>query len=182
MVWTKRYLSDRQRADMLLVRRYSEFGLLDQELQNRFPKRMYKIDKLPSKSLFGSMSPSRILERQKALDAYLRQLLREDSFVGSPELREFLEIPIEAALDSDDASCDSAGRDSSDSQASAGAASLAATVRAYEQQPLTPGSARVAKWQAESEATAIKQQLHQAHLQYQIHQKHQHHLALIIKG
>ncbi|KAJ1488272.1 Phox homologous domain-containing protein [Baffinella frigidus] len=136
-----------------IAKRYSEFDQLDTELQNRFPKKMLKVDKLPAKAVFGSMSASRVLTRQKALDAFLRVLLREDVLLASPELREFLEFPIEAALsdpDHDDGSSASAERHSPDSLLTS--ASLAATVRAAALEPLTPGSARVAAWQAETEA------------------------------
>eukprot|EP00961_Rhodomonas_salina_P195213 2635487-Rhodomonas_salina.3 len=129
---------------------------------------MIKIDRLPSKAVFGSMSPSRIANRQKCLDSYLKvssdlspfpppsfpgypfppiiplllcsssvvlllslappfpapvllpgislgrqedltffflsvqSLLKEAELVSSPELHEFLEIPLEAAISDDE--------------------------------------------------------------------------------
>lgn len=57
-----------------IQKRYSDFDALDKELQNRFSKKMLKVDRLPAKAIFGSMSPSRISHRQKCLDQYLKVL------------------------------------------------------------------------------------------------------------
>ena len=48
------------------------------------------------------MKPRVIEEREKGFSNYLQHLLREGELVASPELREFLEIPLEAAAFSDD--------------------------------------------------------------------------------
>merc|ERR1712216_585200 len=81
-----------------IQKRFSDFDTLDRELQNRYPKRMLKIDKIPRKSKFHAMAPRHIEAREKGFDTYLRQLLRDGELLQSPELTEFLEIPREAAV------------------------------------------------------------------------------------
>eukprot|EP00287_Rhodomonas_sp_CCMP768_P005406 CAMPEP_0196723858 /NCGR_PEP_ID=MMETSP1091-20130531/5919_1 /TAXON_ID=302021 /ORGANISM="Rhodomonas sp., Strain CCMP768" /LENGTH=150 /DNA_ID=CAMNT_0042065895 /DNA_START=210 /DNA_END=662 /DNA_ORIENTATION=- len=125
-----------------IQKRYSEFDALDRELQNKFPKKMLKIDRLPPKAIFGSMSPSRISNRQKSLDSYLKALLKETELVASPELHEFLEVPLEAAISDDEVQ----NSKKSDKSSSSTDVSQAATLS-------SPGaSGRVSAWQAEAEA------------------------------
>jgi hypothetical protein len=85
-----------------IKKRYSDFDALDKELQNRYPKRMLKIDRIPKRSKFNAMKPRNIEAREKGFDNYLRQLLSEGELLASPEFREFLEIPLEAAMVDDD--------------------------------------------------------------------------------
>ena len=126
-----------------IQKRFSDFDALDRELQNRYPKRMLKIDRIPRKSKFNALKQRNLEAREKGFDTYLRQLLQEGELLSSPELREFLEIPLEAALSDDEfeAEPSSAKSDGSDP---ATELSQAAT---------TPGSSvRVASWQLEAEA------------------------------
>mmetsp|Transcript_54383 Transcript_54383/g.127126 ORF Transcript_54383/g.127126 Transcript_54383/m.127126 type:complete len:185 (-) Transcript_54383:88-642(-) len=127
-----------------IQKRYSEFDALDRELQNRFPKKMIKIDRLPSKAVFGSMSPSRIANRQKCLDSYLKSLLKEAELVSSPELHEFLEIPLEAAISDDEPET------SKKSDKSSGSSTDVSQAVTASQSPNATG--RVSAWQAEAEA------------------------------
>jgi hypothetical protein len=129
-----------------ISKRYSDFDALDKDLQNRYPKRMLKIDRIPRKSKFNALKPRNIEAREKGFDNYLQQLMHEGELLASPELREFLEIPLEVAMISDDefdvdhepATAKSDGSDPSTEL------SQAAT---------TPGShARIASWQLEAEA------------------------------
>ncbi|EKX35502.1 hypothetical protein GUITHDRAFT_118313 [Guillardia theta CCMP2712] len=125
-----------------IQKRYSDFDVLDRELQTAYPKRMLKVDRLPAKATFGSMSPSRIISREKSFDAYLKQLLKDAELVVSPELREFLEIPLEAAISDDEGEA----ANNSDGSKSDPSDSLSAALT-------TPGSSgRMLSWQAEAEA------------------------------
>jgi hypothetical protein len=85
-----------------IQKRFSEFDFLDRDLQEKYPKRMLKVDRIPRKSIFNSTSPSTLESRQTAFDAYLSQLLQE--LTDTPELQEFLEIPdlLENALSGDE--------------------------------------------------------------------------------
>lgn len=127
-----------------IQKRFSDFDTLDRELQNRYPKRMLKIDKIPRKSKFHAMAPRHIEAREKGFDTYLRQLLRDGELLQSPELTEFLEIPREAALSEDDFDGDHEPA-TAKSDGSHGESELS-------QAATTPCSARVSSWQLEAEA------------------------------
>ena len=81
-----------------IQKRYSDFRELDLDLARKYPKRMQRVLRLPPKKLFGKNRESLIDFRQQALDAYLKSLLRDKDLLGTHEIREFLEIPLEAAL------------------------------------------------------------------------------------
>lgn len=119
---------------------------MDRELQNRYPKRMLKIDRIPRRSKFNALKPRNIEAREKGFDTYLRQLLNEGELLASPEFREFLEIPLEAAFSDDDFDEPATAKsDGSDLLTELSQASTAGTG--------TPSSsARVASWQIEAEA------------------------------
>lgn len=126
-----------------IQKRFSDFDALDRELQNNYPKRMLKVDKIPRKSKFNSMTPRHIEAREKGFDTYLKQLLRDGELLASPELTEFLEIPMEAALSDDDFDAD---------HEPATAKSDGSDATEYSQAVTTPGSVRVSSWQLEAEA------------------------------
>ena len=128
-----------------ISKRFSDFDALDRDLQNRYPKRMLKIDRIPKKSRFNAMKARHIEAREKGFDSYLGQLLREGELLACPELAEFLEIPLEAALSDDEFDIDAEPATAkSDGSDPATELSQAAT---------TPGSlARVSTWQLEAEA------------------------------
>ena len=121
---------------------------MDRELQNRYPKRMLKIDRIPRRSKFNALKPRNIEAREKGFDTYLRQLLNEGELLASPEFREFLEIPLEAAFSDDDFDEPATAKsDGSDLLTELSQASTAGTGTG------TPSSsARVASWQIEAEA------------------------------
>jgi hypothetical protein len=80
---------------------YSDFDALDKDLQNRYLKRMLKIERIPRKSKFNALKPRNIEAREKEFDNYVQQLMHEGELLASPEVREFLEIPMEVAMISD---------------------------------------------------------------------------------
>ena len=81
-----------------IQKRYSDFRELDLDLAKKYPKRMQRVLRLPPKKLFGKNSQSLVDFRQQALDAYLKSLLKDKGLLNTDEIREFLEIPLEAAL------------------------------------------------------------------------------------
>jgi len=85
-----------------IKKRYSDFASLDKELTKRFPKVMLAVSSLPGKTAIGSMSPSLINARQKALDLYLKELVARADLANSSLVVDFLEVPMEAALDRDE--------------------------------------------------------------------------------
>jgi hypothetical protein len=81
-----------------IQKRYSDFRELDHDLARKYPKRMQRVLRLPPKKVFGNNSPALLSYRQQALDAYLKSLLKDKGLLQSDEIRDFLEIPLEAAL------------------------------------------------------------------------------------
>ncbi len=81
-----------------IQKRYSDFRELDLDLARKYPKRMQRVLRLPPKKLLGKNSQALVDFRQKALDAYLKSLLKDTALLNTDEIREFLEIPLEAAL------------------------------------------------------------------------------------
>jgi hypothetical protein len=81
-----------------IQKRYSDFRDLDTDLARKYPKRMQRVLRLPPKKILGKNNPSLVDFRQQALEAYLRSLVKDKGLLDTDEIREFLEIPLEAAL------------------------------------------------------------------------------------
>ena len=79
-------------------KRYSDFQRLDNELTKKYSNRMQRVLKLPPKKYVGNKKSSLICYRQQALGAYLRSILQDTALLQSEEVRNFIEIPLEAAL------------------------------------------------------------------------------------
>ena len=128
-------------------KRYSDFRDLDTDLARKYPKRMQRVLRLPPKKILGKNNPSLVDFRQQALEAYLRSLVKDKGLLNTDEIREFLEIPLEAAL----SDLDSDHQD--DHQVKAAHSNSIATtdVSQAETSPRSLGVMKVKSWQEEAE-------------------------------
>lgn len=127
-----------------IQKRYSDFRDLDMELARKYPKRMQRVLRLPPKKLLGKNSQSLVDFRQQALDAYLKSLLKDKALLNTDEIREFLEIPLEAALSDLDSEAPCRKQTISDSYVETDASQA-------DTSPRCPGVMKVQSWQEEAE-------------------------------
>ena len=127
-----------------IKKRYSDFRELDMDLARKYPKRMQRVLRLPPKKLFGKNSQALVDFRQQALDAYLKSLLKDKGLLCTDEIREFLEIPLEAALS--DLDSEVPGRKQTISTSHTGTEASQA-----ETSPRSLGVMKVKSWQEEAE-------------------------------
>mmetsp|Transcript_10487 Transcript_10487/g.20656 ORF Transcript_10487/g.20656 Transcript_10487/m.20656 type:complete len:178 (-) Transcript_10487:151-684(-) len=129
-----------------IKKRYSDFAALDKELTKCFPKSMLAVTSIPGKAAFGSMSPSLINKRQKELDLYLKAVLARPDLANCSLLVDFLDVPLEAALDREDADADYY-------RGVGGGGSSTSPRTELSNAPTSVGSSvRVRAWQQEAEA------------------------------
>uniref|UniRef100_A0A6U2C382 PX domain-containing protein n=2 Tax=Hemiselmis andersenii TaxID=464988 RepID=A0A6U2C382_HEMAN len=88
-------IADEGGTKWFVQKRFSQFDQLDDELNKKFPDVMINVQRLPPKKFMGSLSPSLIAMRQKALDAYLSAVLSRPILASSDELRDFIEMPLD---------------------------------------------------------------------------------------
>ena len=88
-------IADDSGTKWFIQKRFSQFDQLDDELNKKFPDVMINVQRLPPKRFMGSLSPSLIAVRQKALDAYLSAILSRPILASSDELRDFIEMPLD---------------------------------------------------------------------------------------
>jgi hypothetical protein len=129
-----------------IQKRYSDFRELDTDLARKYPKRMQKVLRLPPKKILGKNHPSLVDFRQQALEAYLRSIVKDKGLLSTDEIREFLEIPLEAALSDLDS-------DHQDSHHIKGAHSNSIATTDVSQAETSPRSLvmKVKSWQEEAE-------------------------------
>mmetsp|Transcript_10164 Transcript_10164/g.23760 ORF Transcript_10164/g.23760 Transcript_10164/m.23760 type:complete len:119 (+) Transcript_10164:313-669(+) len=108
---------------------------------------MLAVSSLPSRAAFGSMSPSLINSRQKALDLYLKELVSRTDLANASLVVDFLEVPMEAALDRDE------GAEADYYRGAGGSGSGTSPRTELSNAPTSVGSSvRVRAWQQEAEA------------------------------
>lgn len=82
-----------QNQDFVVVRRYSDFAWLREQLQEHYPG--YLIPPLPEKQLFNRFNPEFMEFRKKELEKFLQRVTSHHVLCTSPQLQQFFEFPTD---------------------------------------------------------------------------------------
>jgi hypothetical protein len=77
-----------------MEKRFSEFAELDRQLDEIYKgDSKVQLPEFPPKKMFGSLSPSLIVERKEGLEQYMKALAKDPEILKCRVLREFIETP-----------------------------------------------------------------------------------------
>mmetsp|Transcript_22651 Transcript_22651/g.31533 ORF Transcript_22651/g.31533 Transcript_22651/m.31533 type:complete len:429 (+) Transcript_22651:73-1359(+) len=82
-----------QNQEFTVVRRYSDFAWLREQLQEHYPG--YLIPPLPEKQLFNRFNPEFMEFRKKELEKFLQRVTSHHVLCTSPQLQQFFEFPTD---------------------------------------------------------------------------------------
>mmetsp|Transcript_22263 Transcript_22263/g.56162 ORF Transcript_22263/g.56162 Transcript_22263/m.56162 type:complete len:233 (-) Transcript_22263:130-828(-) len=77
-----------------MEKRFSDFAELDKQLDEIYKgDSKVQLPEFPPKKMFGSLSPSLIVERKESLEQYMKALAKDPEILKCRVLREFIETP-----------------------------------------------------------------------------------------